>query len=58
MIPAGIEPMSYVDGNYQNFITKGQNGTYNTHGTIVLSHELNNGTMVSTKLMICFVVYT
>jgi len=45
MIPAGTEPQSYVDGMYQNFINKGDNGTYSTHGTIVLSHELNNGTM-------------
>lgn len=36
---------SYVDGNYNAILTKAQNGTYNTEGTIVLSHELNNFTM-------------
>jgi len=45
MIPAGTQPQSYVDNNYQTFINRGLNGTYATHGTIVLSHELNQGTM-------------
>jgi peptidoglycan/xylan/chitin deacetylase (PgdA/CDA1 family) len=45
MVPAGNQPQSAIDANYQSFITKGQNGTFATNGTIVLSHELNNGTM-------------
>ncbi|KAI8099736.1 uncharacterized protein BX664DRAFT_322009 [Halteromyces radiatus] len=34
-----------VQQNYQNFITMGNNGTFNTIGNIVLSHEINNMTM-------------
>lgn len=34
-----------VDTNYQNIITRAQNGTFNSQGTIVLFHELTNFTM-------------
>ena len=34
-----------VDANYQNLITAAQNGTFNTVGAIILTHELNNFTM-------------
>ncbi|KDQ52185.1 carbohydrate esterase family 4 protein [Jaapia argillacea MUCL 33604] len=36
---------SVIDTNYQNIITKAQNGTYNNAGILVLNHELNNFTM-------------
>lgn len=35
-----------VQANYNDIFAKQANGTYNTHGTIVLTHELNNDTMV------------
>ncbi|GAA5972297.1 hypothetical protein JCM3765_007660 [Sporobolomyces pararoseus] len=35
-----------VQANYDAIYAKQANGTYNTHGTIVLTHELNNDTMV------------
>ncbi|KZP15538.1 carbohydrate esterase family 4 protein [Athelia psychrophila] len=34
-----------VDANYQALITSAGNGTFNTQGTIILTHELNNYTM-------------
>ncbi|GAA5845727.1 hypothetical protein JCM3766R1_001151 [Sporobolomyces carnicolor] len=34
-----------VQANYDDILAKQANGTYNTHGTIVLTHELNNDTM-------------
>jgi hypothetical protein len=34
-----------VDANYQNLITAAGNGTFNSVGTIMLTHELNNFTM-------------
>ncbi|OCF40186.1 hypothetical protein I317_06011 [Kwoniella heveanensis CBS 569] len=34
-----------VTKNYQNVIAGVANGTYATHGPIVLTHEINNGTM-------------
>lgn len=34
-----------VDANYQNLITAAGNGTFNSAGTIILTHELNNYTM-------------
>lgn len=34
-----------VEANYQTVINGGKNGTYNSNGTIVLTHELNNDTM-------------
>jgi peptidoglycan/xylan/chitin deacetylase (PgdA/CDA1 family) len=45
MTPSGSQPPSYIDGRYQDFATRGMNGTYATHGSILLAHELNNGTM-------------
>lgn len=34
-----------VNANYQNLLDGSARGDFNTHGTIVLSHELNGGTM-------------
>ncbi|GAA5868575.1 hypothetical protein JCM1840_005494 [Sporobolomyces johnsonii] len=34
-----------VEANYNAVLAKAANGTYNTAGTIVLTHELNNDTM-------------
>ncbi|KAG9312594.1 carbohydrate esterase family 4 protein [Chiua virens] len=34
-----------VDANYEALIARAQNGTFNTGGTIMLTHELNNFTM-------------
>lgn len=34
-----------VDQNYEDLITRAQNGTFATGGTIMLTHELNNFTM-------------
>ncbi|KAF5327313.1 hypothetical protein D9619_004268 [Psilocybe cf. subviscida] len=34
-----------VDGHYQDLITGAQNGTFDTAGAIMLTHELNNFTM-------------
>ncbi|KAK0212360.1 carbohydrate esterase family 4 protein [Desarmillaria ectypa] len=34
-----------VDANYQALINNASSGTYNTQGTIMLTHELNNYTM-------------
>ncbi|KAG2337120.1 carbohydrate esterase family 4 protein [Suillus weaverae] len=34
-----------VDQNYEDLISRAQNGTYATAGTIMLTHELNNFTM-------------
>ncbi|GAA6029169.1 hypothetical protein JCM8097_001634 [Rhodosporidiobolus ruineniae] len=39
-----------VERNYNDIIAKAANGTYNTHGTIVLTHELNNDTMALGEL--------
>lgn len=36
---------SKVQANYDAIFAKAANGTYSTHGTIVLTHELNNDTM-------------
>lgn len=38
-------PRSQIEANYASIIQGGQNGTYATKGTIVLTHELNNDTM-------------
>ncbi|TFK48946.1 carbohydrate esterase family 4 protein [Heliocybe sulcata] len=38
-------PQTTVDQNYQNIINKAKNGTYDTEGILVLSHELQNFTM-------------
>ncbi|BGP26463.1 chitin deacetylase, carbohydrate esterase family 4 protein [Rhodotorula toruloides] len=38
-------PRSDIMANYAAIIQKGQNGTFATNGTIVLTHELNSGTM-------------
>jgi len=40
----GVTPAT-VDANYQSLITAAQNGTFNTAGTIMLTHEINNYTM-------------
>ncbi|CAO3597996.1 unnamed protein product [Absidia cylindrospora] len=40
----GVTPET-VQQNYKNFIQMGSNGTFNTVGNIVLSHEINNMTM-------------
>ncbi|POW09753.1 hypothetical protein PSTT_06595, partial [Puccinia striiformis] len=34
-----------VNANYQNLLNGAARGAFNTHGTVVLSHELNAGTM-------------
>ncbi|KAL4076622.1 carbohydrate esterase family 4 protein [Scleroderma yunnanense] len=34
-----------VDNNYLDLINAAKNGTFSTHGTIMLTHELNNFTM-------------
>ncbi|KAI5477444.1 chitin deacetylase, carbohydrate esterase family 4 protein [Pseudohyphozyma bogoriensis] len=34
-----------VEANYESIIAMGANGTFNTQGTIVLTHELDNETM-------------
>lgn len=34
-----------VDNNYLDLINASKNGTFSTHGTIMLTHELNNFTM-------------
>jgi hypothetical protein len=34
-----------VDANYQALITAAQNGTFNSQGAIILTHEINNYTM-------------
>lgn len=34
-----------IDANYQSVIDAQKNGTYATHGPIVLTHEINNFTM-------------
>ncbi|GAA5897637.1 chitin deacetylase [Sporobolomyces salmoneus] len=34
-----------VQANYDDILAKQANGSYSTHGTIVLTHELNNDTM-------------
>ncbi|BGP42244.1 hypothetical protein JCM10450v2_006336 [Rhodotorula kratochvilovae] len=34
-----------IVANYNSILAKAANGTYNSNGTIVLSHELNNDTM-------------
>ncbi|KAI8142245.1 chitin deacetylase 1 [Fennellomyces sp. T-0311] len=39
------EPMSQVQGNYEDFIQMGSNGTFATSGNIVLTHEIDNTTM-------------
>ncbi|KAL8283630.1 hypothetical protein RQP46_005425 [Phenoliferia psychrophenolica] len=36
---------TYIDANYNAILAKQAAGAYNTEGTIVLSHELNNFTM-------------
>jgi len=45
MVPAGTQPQSFVDGNYQTFVDRANNGTFSTQGSIILSHELNAGTI-------------
>ena len=42
--PAGI-PTSSVEANYQSIINKQESGSFAQHGTIILTHELNNATM-------------
>lgn len=44
---AGLDGITVqdVDNNYQQIITAAQNGTLNTGGVIMLTHELNNFTM-------------
>lgn len=37
--------MDTVNNNYNNVYNKAKNGTYSTHGPIVLNHEVNNNTM-------------
>ena len=39
------EPVSQVQGNYEDFIKMGSNGTFATSGNIVLTHEIDNTTM-------------
>ncbi|KAI9491179.1 chitin deacetylase 1 [Zychaea mexicana] len=39
------EPVSTVQGNYEDFIKMGSNGTFSTSGNIVLTHEIDNTTM-------------
>ncbi|KAI9262220.1 chitin deacetylase 1 [Phascolomyces articulosus] len=39
------EPLSQVQGNYEDFIKMGSNGTFATSGNIVLTHEIDNTTM-------------
>ncbi|KIY69883.1 carbohydrate esterase family 4 protein [Cylindrobasidium torrendii FP15055 ss-10] len=34
-----------IDGNYQSLVDRANNGTLDTVGTIILTHELNNFTM-------------
>jgi len=38
-----------VNTNYQNIIDKGTKGAFSTHGTIVLTHELNADTMLTNQ---------
>lgn len=40
----GVTPAT-VDANYNALIQSAQNGTFNTQGTIMLTHEINNYTM-------------
>ncbi|KAI7861818.1 hypothetical protein BDF14DRAFT_1863685 [Spinellus fusiger] len=42
---AQANKMTSVEKNYQDFITMGKNGTFSSHGNIVLTHEINNTTM-------------
>lgn len=42
----GVTPQDVAD-NYQAIIGKTKNGTYDTHGPIVLNHELTNFTMTA-----------
>lgn len=46
-INTGTPPVtaSQIDANYQSILDAAKNGTYNTRGTIMLTHELNNFTM-------------
>ncbi|CAG8474182.1 13124_t:CDS:2 [Dentiscutata erythropus] len=44
-IPDGVETSAQIDANFQTFVNRGLNGTYNYSGTIVLEHELDNNTM-------------
>lgn len=39
------QPVSAIEQNYEDFITMGTNGTFNSSGNIVLMHEINNNTM-------------
>ncbi|WVF68803.1 hypothetical protein IAT40_003575 [Kwoniella sp. CBS 6097] len=43
--PGSTVTIDDVTQNYQNVIAGVANGTYATHGPIVLTHEINNGTM-------------
>ncbi|KZP20100.1 carbohydrate esterase family 4 protein [Athelia psychrophila] len=43
--PGSTVTSQQVDQNYQNLITSAGNGTFNTAGTIMLTHELTNYTM-------------
>ncbi|KAI9320575.1 hypothetical protein BX666DRAFT_1909249 [Dichotomocladium elegans] len=38
-------PVSTVQKTYEDFITMGTNGTFNTSGNVVLTHEIGNTTM-------------
>lgn len=42
--PGGL-PTASVLNNYQNIYSHAQNGEYDTHGAIVLTHEINGHTM-------------
>jgi len=38
-------PLATVQQTYQDYITMGTNGTFATHGNVVLTHEIDNTTM-------------
>jgi len=46
-IGTGTPPVTseQIDANYQSVVDAAKNGSYNTRGTIMLTHELNNFTM-------------
>jgi hypothetical protein len=46
-INTGTPPVTQadIDANYQSVIDAAKNGTYATHGPIMLTHEINNFTM-------------
>ncbi|KAL0577614.1 hypothetical protein V5O48_004375 [Marasmius crinis-equi] len=43
--PASTITPDQIDANYQSFINLAKNGTFNTQGGIVLTHEITNFTM-------------